>query len=55
MMPKFKTSETVKNGNGTVTHTWETDPSKPKLAVVGNFYQFNKTLVSSTYVPGDRE
>ena len=37
------------NGPHFLVNTYEIDPTKPKIQIIGNEYVFNKTLVSQDY------
>jgi dephospho-CoA kinase len=45
----FVVEKTQKNGQGTVTYTWEIDYSKPTMTRQGFEYLFNKKLVKTEY------
>jgi len=40
---------TVKNGTGTAIYKKTVDNSKPKMQVVGNFYEFNSKVQLVSY------
>jgi hypothetical protein len=39
---------TCHDGNGTITHTWAVDTTKPVMWREGNFYRFNRVYVGNT-------